>query len=326
MLVFLTIGLVRAQQESTFTSRTNLVEVPTLVLERDGKTVEGLHAADFVAEDDGVEQKLTLDNDPGVRPISLMIAVQCGRRANREYRRISTLGSMLDPVLTGPDVEAALLFFDSKLNLVQDFSHNSEQIENAVRDLPSGDSGAAMLDAIAYSVRLLARRGVERQKVLLLISETRDHGSKFTKFDDLVSLIGGNNVSVYALPFSPYKSKQLDVLRGTDKDEWTPAVDILEKLEDVHQGMRKNTPRALASITGGECESFTTARGFESRMLNFSNNLYSRYQLSFAPRDPKPGLHQIRVRLRNPKLGVKLLFRTSYWVGTENSDPSQPAQ
>lgn len=310
----------RAQQESTFTSRSNLVEVPTLVVASDGKIIEGLHAADFVVEDDGIEQKVQLDDDPDVRPLSLVIAVQYGRRASREYDRISTLASMLDPVLTGPDTEAAVLFFDGKLELTQDFSSDSEKTEGALKNLPSGDGGAAILDAIAYSARLLARRSPERQKVLLLMSETRDHGSKFTRLDDLVPLIGGNNISVFSLPFSPYKSQQLDVLRGSNRDEWVPAIDILGKLEDIHQAMRKNTPRALASITGGEYEGFTTHNGFESNMVDFTNHLYSRYRLSFAPKNPKPGLHQIRVRLRDAKPGERLLFRTSYWVSAENSD------
>lgn len=326
MLVLVLTAFGGAQQESTFTSRANLVEVPTLVLDHDGKTVEGLHAADFIVEDDGLEQKAQLDDDPDVRPISLMIAVQCGRRASREYGRISTLPSMLDPVLTGPDTEAAVLFFDSKLNLVQDFTNQPEPLENALKDYPSGDDGAAVLDAIAYSARLLARRSPERQKVLLLISETRDHGSKFTKFTDLVSLIGGNNISVYALPFSPYKSQQLDVLRGSNRDEWTPVIDLRQKLIDIYQGMRKNTPQTLASITGGEYESFATHSGFESNMLDFTNHLYSRYRLSFAPKDPKPGLHQIRVRLREAKPGERLLFRTNYWVIASDSNQLQPAQ
>lgn len=320
LFFLLTINTGEAQQESTFTSRSNLVEVPTLVLDGNGKAVAGLHAGDFVVEDDGAEQKTQLEDDSDVRPISLMIVVQCGGRASREYGRISTLASMLDPVLASPDVEAAVLFFDSKLNLAEDFSNNSEQIENAVKDLPSGDSGAAILDAIAYSARLLARRPPERQRVLLLISETRDHGSKFTKLDDLVPLIDGNNISVFSLPFSPYKSQQLDVLRGSNRDEWGPAINILEKLEDIHQAMRKNAPRALASITGGEYEAFATRNGFESNLTDFTNHLYSRYQLSFAPKDPKPGLHQIRVRLRDPKPGEKLLFRTSYWVTARNSN------
>ena len=309
-----------AQEERTFSSQANVVSVPTLVTDSEGKIVEGLHATDFVVDDDGVEQKVRLDDDPDVRPISLMIAVQCGRRASREYGRISSLASMLDPILTGPDTEAAVLFFDSKLNLAQDFHGNSEETESALKNLPSGDDGAAILDAIAYSARLLARRPPERQRVLLLISETRDHGSKFTKLDDLLPLIGGNNISVFSLPFSPYKSQPPVIFNGSSGKDWALSVDILEKLEDIHQAMRKNTPRALASITGGEYESFTTHNGFESNMLDFTNHLYSRYQLSFAPRGPKPGLHQIRVRLRDPKPGEKLLFRTSYWVTARNSN------
>jgi VWFA-related protein len=322
-IVLLIPVLCAAQQDSTFTSRANVVSVPTLVLDRELKTVEGLRASDFVIEDDGIAQKLLLDDDPDVQPISLMIAVQCRRRAAREYGRISTLASMLDPALAGPDTEAALLLFDSKLNLAQDFSNRAERTESLLKNLPSGDGGAAILDAIAYSARLLARRPTERQKVLLLISETRDHGSKLTKFDDLVPLIGGNNISVYTLPFSPYKSQQLDVVRGSNRDEWPPNIDILEKLEDIHQAMRKNTPRALTSITGGEYESFVTQNGFESDMVEFTNHLYSRYRLSFAPKDPKPGLHQIRVRLREPKAGEKLLFRTTYWVTEGDSSRSQ---
>jgi VWFA-related protein len=325
LLVLLATALCGGQEESTFTSRSNLVSVPTLVLDHDGRTLEGLHASDFVVEDDGIGQKAQLDDDPDVQPVSLMIAVQCGRRAKREYGRIATLGAMLDPVLADPDTEAAVLLFDSKLNLAQDFSSEPERTEETLKDLPSGDGGAAILDAIAYSARLLARRPAERQRVLLLISETRDHGSKFTKFDDLLPLIGGNNISVYTLPFSPYTSEQLDVLRGSNRDEWAPVIDILATLEDIHQAMRKNTPGALTSITGGEYERFATHNAFESNMLDFTNHLYSRYRLSFTPKNPHPGLHQIRVRLRDSKPGRRLLFRTSYWVGG-SSNQSQPAE
>ena len=58
-----------------------------------------------------------------------MIAVQCGRRARREFDRMRGLPSMLEPVLSQPDTETALVFFDSKLNLVRDFTHNSDLIE-----------------------------------------------------------------------------------------------------------------------------------------------------------------------------------------------------
>jgi len=300
-----------------FSAHANLVPVPTLVMDKQGGTVIGLHAQDFVVEDDGIQQIVLLDEALESKPVSLIVAVQCGRRVSREFGRIAGLSAMLDPVLNEPNSESAVLFFDSKLNLARDFTNDADVVERDLQKIHSGDGGAAILDAIAYSARLLARRPDDRQRVLLLISETRDHGSRFAKLDEVVRLIGENSISVYALPFSPYLSQQLDVLRGSNKDEWSPNVDILEKFAAIRQAMKKNIPETLADLTGGEYRTFHTQKRFETDMIDFANNLHSRYALSFEPKDPHPGLHQIRVRLRDPSKDASVLYRTTYWARGE---------
>jgi VWFA-related protein len=314
LLTVLLVATTASQQEPGFTTRVNVVPVPALVRDNEGKSVYGLHAEDFVIEDDGVEQSVRLDESVEVAPMSMVIAVQCGRRAGREFGRIEGLASMLDPILSHSENEAAIVFFDSTLQLARDFTNDAESIEAELKNLQSGDHGAAIIDAVAYSARLLARRPEGRQRVLLLISETRDHGSWSSKLDNVVRLINETNVSVYALPFSPYASHQLDDLRASNKDEWAPNIDILEKLGDIHQAMRKNSPGALAAMTGGEYSRFATRDAFETNMVNFANHLHSRYLLSFEPKDPHPGLHQIRVRLRKQVSNYTLLYRRSYWV------------
>jgi hypothetical protein len=83
------------------------------------------------------------------------------------------------------------------------------------------------------------------------------------------------------------------------------------------QSIRRNTPKAVTEMTGGEYELFKSHHGFESRMIDFTNHLHSRYLLSFQPNKPRPGLHVIRVRLREPGKGT-VLARTSYWaIGNE---------
>ncbi len=306
-----------AQQEPSFSAHANLVRVPTLVRDGSGNAVYGLHAEDFIVEDDGVPKAAHLDEAAEAAPLSIMVAVQRGGRAKREFERISSLASMLDPLLDNDENEAALLLFDSKLDLVRDFTSNAGDIEQSLRNLDSGDSGAAILDAVAYSSRLLARLGEGRQLVLLLISETRDHGSKFTRLDDAIRLINENNILVFAVPFSPYVSQQLDVMRGNNKDEWPANIDLLAKLADARQAMRKNMPKALTSMTGGEYELFATRNQFETNLTQFANHLRSRYQLSFEPSDPKPGLHQIRVKLRDQGKNWNVVYRSSYWAGEE---------
>lgn len=92
----------RPQQIST---RANLVPVPTLVLNEHGHTIFGLHEQNFIIEDDGVEQVVHLDEPADPKALSMIVAVQCGRRANRELGRVAGLSAMLDSILNGPNSE-----------------------------------------------------------------------------------------------------------------------------------------------------------------------------------------------------------------------------
>ena len=92
-----------------------------------------------------MEQAVHLDEEAEAAPVSLVIAVQTGRRARREFARMHGLAAMLDPVLSDKNNQAALLFFDSKLNLVRDFTNNGDIIEDDLKNLQAGDGGAAIL-------------------------------------------------------------------------------------------------------------------------------------------------------------------------------------
>jgi len=85
----------------------------------------------------------------------------------------------------------------------------------------------------------------------------------------------------------------------------------------ARQSMKKNIPKAIAAMTGGEYELFSSRKGFETRMNNFSNHLHNRYLLSFEPKSPHPGLHQIQVRLTTPAQ-ANVLFRRNYWAASPN--------
>ena len=301
-------------QETTLRSQANVVLIPALVKDAQGGIVYGLEAKDFVVEDDGVEQPLRLDEAPEGQPVSLVVAIQCGRRAYYEFPRIRGLKSMLDPLFSLGTARVALIEFDSAVAVTRDFTRDASLIEADLQNLQPGDAGAAILDAIDYSVNLLKKEGEDRQRVLLLISETRDHGSVLrNKMPAVVAALGDSNTQVYTLTFSPSLSNILDTARGNNKNEMTPNPDLLAPLVMAVRAMQKNVPKAVAGMTGGEYEMFETRKKFEVRMNDFTNHLHSRYLLSFAPKNPHPGLHQIRVRLKDGGSNT-VLARTSYWA------------
>jgi hypothetical protein len=85
-------------QEPTFRSQSNVVIVPALVRDVTGHVIYGLHATDFVIEDDGVGQAIQLDDSAEAEPLSVVVAIQTGRRAWREFGRVQGLSSMLAPI------------------------------------------------------------------------------------------------------------------------------------------------------------------------------------------------------------------------------------
>jgi VWFA-related protein len=315
-LLVLSMALPMQAQDATFRARSNVVTVPTLVKDDRGQVIYGLKADDFIIEDEGTAQSVQLDQSAEPAPASVVVALQCGRRASREFSRMQGLASLLSSLFGASGSQVALVEFDSEVRLVHDFAENEDAIENALSKLHAGDSGAAILDAIQYSVRLLDQLPRERRRVLLLISETRDHGSRFAKMTDVASQIGNSSTVIYALPFSPSVSQVLDTERGSNKDEWRATPDLLAPLLMASQAMRRNTPKAITEMTGGEYDMFTSRKSFERLMTAFANHLQSRYLLSFQPKDPHPGLHKIRVRLRQP-VKVTVLARTSYWAEGE---------
>jgi VWFA-related protein len=298
--------------ETTLRTQANVVLVPTLVKDQQGGIVYGLQVKDFVVEDNGVEQPIRLDEAPEGQPISLVIAIQTGRRANYEFPRIAHITSMIEPLVEGGHTEVALLQFDSGVHLIRNFTASPLLVSQDLQQLQAGDGGAAILDAVDYSVKLLEKAPRESRRVLLLISETRDHGSK-VKTDAVVAEIGQANALMYALSFSPALSNILDTYRGTNKEEMQNGVNILDLAYRMAQAMRKNIPSTVAEMTGGEYELFATRKKFEVRMNDFTNHLGSRYLLSFAPKNPRPGMHQLRVRLRGEGKDT-VLARTSYWA------------
>lgn len=302
-----------AAQETTFHAQANVVLVPTLVKDGRGHPVYGLEAKDFIVEDDGVVQNAQLDEAAESQPISLVIVLQRGRQALREFPRMTGLSSMVQPILDQDQTQAAVIEFDSSIELTQDFTGDQTLVDKALKGLHPGDSGAVILDALQYSANLLNQQPQGRLRVLLLISEIRDHGSKIGKLDKVVSTIGDGNTVVYALAFSPALSNVLDTERGTNQDDMNAGPDLLAPLILLRQAMRKNTPKTVASMTGGEYELFDTRKGFEAHMNDFTNHLHSRYLLSFQPQDPHPGLHQLRVRLRN-STKAEILARSNYWA------------
>jgi Mg-chelatase subunit ChlD len=214
----------------------------------------------------------------------------------------------------------ALVAFDSQPTWVEPFTENTESISRDLLGMPGGDGGASILDAVCYSVNLLEQQPPDHRRVLLLISESRDHGSHRFNIPELVQRIGTSNTLVLSLVFSPSKAELIDWGRGNTRGG--TELNMLAPLLMTVNAMRRNTPKTLAELSGGEYAPFTRNKAFQNRVVEEASHARNRYILSFHPTDLTPGLHSIDVKLTQD-YGARVVARNSYWA-IRRDETSQP--
>lgn len=293
---------------------TNEVLVPTLVEKpHGGGIVYGLKQSDFVVEDNGIPQKIHVQEELDTAPIALVIAMEEGRSGWLEFQKYGKMGPLLDMFLSDPRSQAALVGFSSVPRLIHDYTHSEEELSQSLQQLEPGDGGAAILDTISYGVNLLEDQPKQYRRVLLLISEQRDHGSKHTKPAQLVAKIGRSDVLVVSVSYSPSKAEFAHDVKDSGEDRMMSMVSTLVM---AVQAFKKNVAKQIAIMSGGEYMTFVGDHRFEERVMQAAKEVRNRYLLTFSPSDPSPGLHTIRVRTVED-YGAKIIARANYWRGAD---------
>jgi VWFA-related protein len=298
---------------------TTEVLVPTLVEKKGGGILYGLKPSDFVLEDNGKPQKIKVQPEMDTAPVALVVAVEQGGVSVLEFDKLARLGPLLDVFLSDPRSQVALVGFDSEPHLIQDFTHSGDQVNTELTQLEPGDGGAAILDTVNYGVTLLESQPEEYRRVLLLISEERDHGSKHTKPVQLIRMIGQSDVLVLSVSFSPALAELGHDVKDSGEDRTMSMVSVLVM---AVKAFEKNVAKEVAMESGGEYTSFVGDKRFEARVMTAARDSRNRYLITFSPSDPTPGLHTIRVKTTED-YGARIVARANYWAEGQPAGNSQ---
>ncbi len=311
--------LCRARGQETIRSESRLVIVPVTVMSGKRGYVTGLGEDDFELLDDGVPRRVKVDvAGTAVAPISLVIAVQTCAISAAALAKIRKIGATIQPLITGQRGEAAVIGFDDDIHLIQDFTSDAGVLADAFDNLRarSSESTARMLDAVERAARMLAGRRPDGRRVLLLISESRDRGSK-TKLNAAVRTVQREGIAVYAATYSAYAtafaSKPSD---APPLDSQSNDMDFGRIFSELGHNARKSSAHLLAAGTGGADFGFLRKSGLEQVITETGADLHSQYILSFIPpEDAAPGLHRIEVRVKREGRYV-VRARAAYVAGS----------
>jgi VWFA-related protein len=316
-------GAVLAQ--TTLHTTTTLVVVPTLVQTQGKELVFSLTADDFVLTDNGIPQKVTLEEETQ-RPLSLVVLMQTGGDARGQFPSFANLDTMLGSLLGKAPNEVSIVNFDSRPEAASPFTSNVAEWRDAIDHPDDGDHGAAIFDGLAYGLELLQKRPAGNRRAILLISQEHDVGSK-TSLKEIVRDVGETNTAIYSMTFSAEKTAAREAFKNphanpplhVGESNYQAYFNLSEPLRLVLGAMSKNTSAEVATLSGGEWSSFDNRGELAQDLGVLTNHLHNSYVLNFSPTSSEPGLHTIHVRLvHHPELIVSA--RSNYWASEPSSE------
>jgi VWFA-related protein len=317
------------------------VLVPTTVVDKDnGNYINGLTAGDFQLLDNGKPQRI--ESDVTQQPLSVVLVVQANSEVEPMLPKIRRTGLLLQGLVTGQDGDLAVLAFDHRMRLIQDFTNDPAKLDDSMQKITAGSSTAALIDAVMRADHMLKQHDPQnvRRRVVLLLSRNVDKGSE-THLQEAVHAMQFDNVIVYCIDMSKlltaflkkpdYPRPQnggvppeaLPNLRGNGAYSETNVVqqengNFLNAAEPLYRSIRdlfKKTPaEAFTYFTGGKIYSFAAEKGLEAAVTDIGKELNSQYLLSYSPNDKnEAGFHTIKVVINKPRLDIRT--RPGYWWG-----------
>ncbi len=319
----------------TITTSVSVVVVPATVRAKSGALISDLQIQDFEVYDNDKLQKVTADLRDS--PLSMVVAIQRSADMTGMLPKVQRIGAAITDLVAGQDAEIAVVGFDHEIQVVQDFTSDSDKVCQAMKKLKTGSYTHAVVDAVSESVRMLQHRAPGRRRVVLAISQKWDKGSH-ASLDETLLQAQLANVTVYSFnvsaivaeatseplpqppPVLPTTAQHVPAgapLTPTTIEQnyylgnWSPLV--VRGFHSVKDVFTDSTLAAFTRYTGGEGYPFHSERSLDRAIRNLSEDLHSQYVLSYSPNNlNEGGFHQIRVTVKRPDLVVRC--RPGYWT------------
>ncbi len=314
------------QQLYTLVVHTNFVQVPVTVKDRDGRLVDGLLDKDFEVMENGTRQKLTFFTaDPFA--LSVAIVLDLGMPDSAVQKVNQTF-----PALVGafaPYDEVSLYTYSSTVSEVSDFAGATQKLTallNQMKTVHGYNNGPPVLsgplapngpivngipvgsatqpvytppkeahvlnDAILRAALDLSKRDRTRRKIIFVISDGREYGSK-ASYSDVLRVLLSNEIQVKAV-----------AVEGAA----LPVYGKLERLHLPHEGYSNLLPKYASATGGAPVYTELSRSAIEDVYAQVMSEARNQYTLGYTPaRGQKPSTsayHSIEVLVDRPDLKI----------------------
>jgi VWFA-related protein len=173
----------------------NFVELYATVLDRNRRPVEGLEQKDFAVTEDGVKQEIARFERVADRPIHAAVTIDVSASMDKGLDKARTAALQFLQGTIQPKDRAAVVTFNDHPNLTVKFTNDLPTLAGGLAGLKA-ERGTALYDSIIFTLYYFT--GIKGQRAMLLLTDGKDEGSRFT-YEDALEYARRAGVTIYAI-------------------------------------------------------------------------------------------------------------------------------
>ena len=220
-LVIICDGTLSAQQPvdqptPAFRAGVDVVSLNVTVSDLDGRFITNLDQTNFQVYEDGVQQNVTFFTKTQL-PIALAMLIDTSASMD-ENMAIAQEAAIGFSQRLRPEDLAEIVDFDSRVNILQTFTNDAVELEQAIQQTSAGGS-TALYNAIYISLRELSkaplRRADVRREAIIVLSDGEDTSSLVT-FDEVLEQAKRSETAIYSIGLQSDDSRSRVGFREAD--------------------------------------------------------------------------------------------------------------
>ena len=294
LAVTLAVATAFAQQpdQPAFRTGIDLVSLNVTVTDGDNRYVTDIEQASFQLYEDGALQDITFFTRTQL-PIALALLMDTSASMAEKMSTAQQAAIGFAERLRDED-QASVIDFDSRVDILQGFTHSIAELKAAIRRTSAGGS-TSLYNAIYISLKELGKVGATtvdeiRRQAIVMLSDGEDTSS-LVKFDEVLELAKRSDTVIYSIGL---RSRDIRTRRGFREADF-----VL---------------RQLAQETGGRAFFPEQAEDLPAIYQRISDELSSQYTLGYISKNPLQDGRWRRIVVRVDRPNVAARTKQGYYA------------
>jgi Ca-activated chloride channel homolog len=280
-----------AKQRGRIQVTVNLVNVLVSVLDENNRPAPDLPKEAFQLFEEDVQQEINIFESETSQPLDIALMIDASLSAHKEIGFEQEAAAHFIRQVLRPVDRMSIFSFDENVGQATRFIDNVAELQAAVHKIPPG-AGTSIYDAVLLASRALERRGDDRRRVIILVTDAGETTSRYD-FDSARKEAVRSNTLLYTIVVRPVKSES-----GRN----TAGEHALETMTDT---------------TGGAMFYPDSAQELPAIFDRIDRELRTQYRLAYYPNPRGPANTYRSIVVTVTPAGYKVRHRKSYLTGPQ---------